>query len=240
MKYIFGPVKSRRLGVSLGVEIIPKNTCSFDCIYCQAGRTINKTIERKPYVSKDEVLSELKEYLQHNPLPDFITLSGTGEPTLNSEISSIIQGIKSISSVPVAVITNSSLLSQVSDELIEADVIMPSLDTVNEHIFKVLNQPYLRLNITEIIQGLYDFSHKFKGMLWLEIMLVKGINDTLEEICKLRRICQDIRVDRICLNTVVRTPAQDIARPLNVSELQNIKDILGLNEKDVCILSTAG
>jgi len=225
MKYIFGPVPSRRLGMSLGTDIISFKTCTLDCIYCQLGVTTVKTLERQSFVPKDEVLNELKDFLSgQNRHIDFITLSGSGEPTLSSDIGDIIHQIKSFTNIPVAVLTNGSLLfrDDVRQDLMEADMVAPSLDSITDESFQKVNRPCKGLTEELIIEGLIRFSHEFKGKIWLEIMIMKGINDSLEELKKIAALTHTLRLDKIHLNTVVRPPAEKFAQAVTAEEMKEI------------------
>jgi len=229
MGQIFGPVPSRRLGFSLGVDTIPFKTCSLDCIYCQLGRTINKTIQRREYIAADDILREIEEILREGKRIDYITFSGSGEPTLNSEIRRMISRIKQLTSIPLAILTNGTLLYQprMREDLMEADLVIPSLDAVTQEIFEAVNRPHPSLKIEKVITGIDSFSQEFNGKVWLEIMVVKGINDSLEEIEKTARVIKQMNLEKIQLNTVVRPPAEEFARPLTREDLKNIKTILG-------------
>jgi len=230
MKYVFGPVASRRLKRSLGIDLIPYKTCSFDCVYCELGRTTNKTIERTEYISPEKVISDLKEYLaQTTVMPDYITLGGSGEPTLHSRIGVIISEIKKIIPIPVAVLTNSSLIYQdaVKEDMLGADVILPSLDTVTKSLFEYLNRPHPSLRINEIIKGLKDFRKAFTGKIWLEILLCLGVNDSKKEINALKEAIQDINPDKIQLNSVDRPPAEDFVFPAPIEKLTEIQKEFG-------------
>jgi wyosine [tRNA(Phe)-imidazoG37] synthetase (radical SAM superfamily) len=230
LKYIFGPVASRRLKRSLGIDLIPYKTCSFDCIYCELGRTTNKTIERKEYIPPKKIISDLKEYLaQTTVIPDYITLGGSGEPTLHSRIGVIISEIKKITSIPVAVLTNSSLLYQnaVKEALLGADVILPSLDAVTRLFFEYLNRPHPSLQINEIINGLKDFRKAFAGEIWLEIVFCLGVNDSKKEIEALKEAIQEINPDKIQLNSVDRPPAEDYVFSTPIEKLAEIQKKFG-------------
>jgi len=229
MKYVYGPVPSRRLGFSLGVDVIPYKVCTLDCIYCQLGRTTQKVIERKAYFNADDVLEELTDFLAKNPHIDFITFSGSGEPTLNSELGIMIKRLKSMSSVPVAVLTNGTLFSieDVRKDLMEADVVLPSLDAASQHVFKRINRPHESLETATIINGLKNFRDMYKGQIWLEIMLVKGVNDNREELSRIKDPLHKIRPDKIHLNTVIRPPSEVYAEALDQTEMTAIKDFLG-------------
>ena len=230
MEHIFGPVPSRRLGMSLGIDLIPHKTCSYDCIYCELGKTTQKTITRKEYISKDIILKQLEDYLPllHFP-PDYITLSGSGEPTLNSKIGEIIKEIKQITNIPLAVITNGSLLplDQVKEALLSADIVLPSLDAVSPQVFKRINQPEPSLDINDIINGMIDFREEFSGQLWLEILFCRVINDDYAEVERICKKIEDLIPNKIQVNTVLRPSAYDFAHPLSKKQLASIKEMLG-------------
>jgi len=224
--YLYGPVPSWRLGRSLGVDIIPFKTCSFNCIYCEIGRTTNLTIERKEYVCTASIIEELRTFLsKRNKVIDYITLSGSGEPTLNSKIGEMLREIKKLTNIPVAILTNSSLLNreELRWELRKADVVLPSLDVVSQSIFESLNRPHPSLKIEEIIDGLVEFRKEFKNKIWLEVLLVKGINDGREAIQKLAKVIGKIGPDKIQLNTVLRPPSEEGGFPLSQKELCSIQ-----------------
>lgn len=227
--HIYGPVPSRRLGFSLGIDIIPFKTCSFNCIYCQLGRTPHKTIKRKEYFPSSEIISQIEKVLSLGQYIDYITFSGSGEPTLNSKIGEIIRKIKKITSIPVAVLTNGSLLSlkSVRQALKASDLLVPSLDAAAQKTFAKINRPYPSLKIEKIIEGLKKFRRQYKGSIWLEIMLVKGVNNSPTHIKKLREAIDKIGPDKIQLNTVIRPPAEKFALALNSKELERVKKILG-------------
>jgi wyosine [tRNA(Phe)-imidazoG37] synthetase (radical SAM superfamily) len=229
--YTYGPVPSRRLGFSLGIDIIPLKTCSLNCIYCQLGPATPKTLQKKEYFPSSEILSQVKKKLSSGQRIDYITFSGSGEPTLNRALGKLIGEIKKTTSIPVAVLTNSTLLSQksVRNDLMAADLVVPSLDAATPEIFVRVNRPHPSLNIEEIIQGLRKFSKEFKGSIWLEIMLVKGVNDSLTHIRKLKEAIAKIKPEKVQINTVIRPPAEKYARPLSLKDLENIKKILGKN-----------
>jgi len=230
VNYVFGPVPSRRLGRSLGIDLVPFKTCTYDCIYCQLGRTTNQTLERKQYVPAELVIQQLKERLSTlSTPPDFITLSGSGEPTLNSQIGWVIDKVNKITSIPVAVLTNGSLLhlEPVREALLSADLIIPSLDAASPPLFRFINRPHHSLRLSLMLQGLREFRREYAGQIWLEIMLCGGFNDEPQEIKRLREEIEKIGPDRIQLNTVVRPPAEDFAYPLNTEELEKIRALFG-------------
>jgi len=227
--YVYGPVPSRRLGFSLGVDILPYKTCSFDCVYCQLGRTPKKTQRRKKFFSNRVILSQINKAIVPGRKIDYITFSGSGEPTLNLEIGRLIRQIKKMTAIPVAVLTNSSLLYRktVRQALLAADLVVPSLDAATADAFKKVNRPHPSLKLKNIIAGLEKFRREFKGQIWLEIMLVKGINDSPSDIRALKPVIARIKPDKVQLNTVVRPPAEKWAQPLTKGELNKIKDRLG-------------
>jgi wyosine [tRNA(Phe)-imidazoG37] synthetase (radical SAM superfamily) len=230
LKYIFGPVPSRRLGRSLGVDLVPYKTCTFDCIYCDLGRTTRKTIFRESYVKPEEIRRELELTLPTlSKKPDYITISGSGEPTLNLNIGDIIHNIKDLTSIPLAVLTNGSLFSleEVREALVGADVVIPSLDAVNEVTFQCLNRPHPSLKMDEIISGLIQFRKQYRGQIWLEVVFCRGINDDKEEIERLKGVIERIQPDRVQLNTPVRPPAEEFAYPLTTTHLEEIRTKLG-------------
>jgi wyosine [tRNA(Phe)-imidazoG37] synthetase (radical SAM superfamily) len=229
MEYVYGPVPSRRLGFSLGVDIVPYKACTLDCIYCQLGRTTRKVIKRKPYTPKEEIFKEIGIFLNKLMNIDFITFSGSGEPTLHSEIGALIKGVKKITSIPVAVLTNGTLLfmKDVQKDLLEADVVLPSLDAASQHVFKGINRPHNSLNIESIINGLKGFRKIFSGQIWLEIMLIKGYNDDSKELLQIKKALSEIQPDKIHLNTVIRPPSEKYASSLNPDEMRAARDLLG-------------
>ena len=229
MKYLFGPVPSRRLGISLGVDLVPHKVCSLNCIYCEVGRTTNLTIERNEYIPIDEVIDELKDYLNKKPELDFITFSGQGEPTLNSGLGKVIEFIKeNYSDYKVAVITNGTLFwdKEVRDEVSRADVLLPSLDAVSEMTFLKINRPNKSLNIKQICEGLIQLRKEFIGKIYLEIFFVPQLNDTKEELVLLKETVQKIHPDLVQLNTLDRPGTEDFVKAVTQEKLQTIKNFL--------------
>lgn len=225
-RHVYGPVYSRRLGRSLGIDLTPYKTCSYDCVYCQLGRTTVKTLERKPYVAADIILGEVAETLKRSVKSDYITLSGSGEPTLNSDLGLIIKGIRNMSDIPVAVITNGSLLwrNDVRDELMLADLVIPSLDAGNELSFEYVNRPCHGLTLDKIVEGMCVFREMFKGSLWLEVFLLYGLNSTSSEVEKIAALAEKIAPDLVQLNTVLRPPSETFAEPVPLESMLKIKD----------------
>jgi wyosine [tRNA(Phe)-imidazoG37] synthetase (radical SAM superfamily) len=228
---IFGPVPSRRLGYSLGVDVIPFKVCTLSCVYCELGRTTNLTLKRRPYVSVEKVLRELEVTLKAGQHIDYITFSGSGEPTLNSRLGHMIRDVRKMTSIPVAVLTNGTTLyvERVREDLMSADVVLPSLDAVSADIFRKINRPHGALNIDKIFEGLVQFRHEYSGKIWLEIMVVKGLNDTPAEIQHLKWSISRIRPDKVQLNTVVRPPAESDARPVSLGTLESMRATLSRN-----------
>jgi wyosine [tRNA(Phe)-imidazoG37] synthetase (radical SAM superfamily) len=229
-RYIFGPVPSRRLKRSLGVDLVPYKICTFDCIYCDLGRTTQKTISRESYVKPEAIRKELELTLPTlSRKPDYITLSGSGEPTLNQRIGEIIHTIKELTSIPLAVLTNGSLFSieEVREALEGADVVIPSLDAVRDLTFQCLNRPHPSLKLDEIISGLIQFRKEYQSQIWLEVVFCRGLNDDREEIEKLKGVIDRIQPDRVHLNTPVRPPAEEYAYPLTTPQLEEIRKQLG-------------
>ncbi|MCC6489379.1 MAG: radical SAM protein [Candidatus Hydrogenedentes bacterium] len=219
MRYVYGPVPSRRLGWSLGVDLIPAKTCTFNCIYCQLGRSRTLTLERSEYVPFDGVLEEIREKTACRP--DYITISGSGEPTLYSRLGELLDQIRSLTDVPLAVLTNGSLLwrEDVREELKAASLVIPSLDAGNAAMFATINRPHGDLDFEQVLQGLVDFRESFAGQIWLEILLVAGFTANNSEIQDLSRCVERIRPDRVQLNTVTRPPAEDYAVAVPPHEL---------------------
>lgn len=226
---IFGPLRSRRLGISLGVDVIPKKICSLDCVYCEAGHTTLYALTPEPYFSVEGVAADVAAALADRPDIDWITFSGSGEPTLNSLLGEMIRKLKKQTSVPVAVITNGTLLwlESVRRALSAADAVLPSLDAATPRAFERINQPHPMLDVESVIRGLTLFREEYGGALWLEVLIVAGINDSDEEAARLRSVIDEIRPDRIHLNTVVRPPADVWARPVGALRMKEICAILG-------------
>lgn len=227
-RFTFGPVPSRRLGRSLGIDIVPFKICTYDCIYCQLGRTTCKTVEIKEYIPIADVLEEVKN-LHKSIDADYITLSGSGEPTLNSEIGNLISGIKELTSIPAAVLTNGSLLSrkEIRNAIQKADLVIPSLDAGEDETFQRINRPHSSIKFDEMVEGIVQFRREFKGKLWLEIMFVDGINSSDTDIRKFIPLIDRIKPDRIQLNTVVRPPADEEIRQVSMERMEVIRKTIG-------------
>ncbi len=223
-KHIFGPVPSRRLGISLGIDIIPFKTCTLDCLYCECGRTTNHTAERRSFFSTEDLLSEFTEFLKTGDHLDYITFSGSGEPTLNSDIGYLIKEIKKMTRTPVAVLTNGTLfhLPEVQNDLMNSDLILPSLDAVSEDVFRKLNRPASGITTEKMINGLQSFSRKYKGKIWLEVFISRGINDSEDELEKIREVIEQIMPSKVQLNSLDRPPAYNEAEPAGHDLLEMI------------------
>jgi wyosine [tRNA(Phe)-imidazoG37] synthetase (radical SAM superfamily) len=219
-EYIYGPVPSRRLGRSLGVDLVPFKTCTYDCIYCQLGRTTNKTIEKEQWVPVEVVVDQLRSKLDFEP--DYITLSGSGEPTLFSQLGELIPRIKTITEIPVAVLTNGSLLwlSEVRNSLMAADLVVPSLDAGSNQTFQYVNRPHKNITFSKMLEGLVKFRDQYTGKFWLEVFLLSGVTTVEAEINMLAHSIRLICPDRVQINTVTRPAAEDFAIPVPANQLK--------------------
>jgi wyosine [tRNA(Phe)-imidazoG37] synthetase (radical SAM superfamily) len=239
-KYLFGPVPSRRLGQSLGVDIVPRKVCTLDCVYCQVGRSTEITIERKEYVSIEPVISELKNRIAKGLQADFITISGSGEPTLNSKLGDLVGEIKKITNIPIAILTNGTLLfdASVRADCAKADVVLPSLDAGDEATFQKINRPHKGISIEKVISGLCQFRREYKGQIWLEVFFVEGINTGDEQIEKIRDAIAKIRPDKVQLNTAIRPTADEGIRKVADEKLGAIAAKLGANAEVIADFAT--
>jgi wyosine [tRNA(Phe)-imidazoG37] synthetase (radical SAM superfamily) len=224
-EYVYGPVPSRRLGRSLGVDLVPFKTCTYDCVYCQLGRTTNKTLERKEYVPIDRVVAEVARKLAAGDVPDYIALAGSGEPTLHSGIGELIREIKRMTKVPVAVLTNGSLLwmSEVREALMAADLVLPSLDAGDERTFRYVNRPHTGLAFRAVVDGIAEFTRSFAGQVWLEVFLLEGVTGVTAEAKKIAALVERISPARVQLNTVSRPPAEEFAFAVSRNRLGELK-----------------
>jgi len=238
--YLFGPVPSRRLGLSLGIDVVPHKVCSYDCTYCQIGSTTDKTLVRREYVPFDAVVREFELWLAEDGNADYITFSGAGEPTLYARLGDLVSTVKKRCSIPVAVITNSSLLyrARLRKELEVADLIIPSLDSVNEETFRAVNRPDGGLHFKTMVNGLETFSQEFKGLLYLEIFCLPEVFNNNKNIDTLRSILNRIRYDKIQLNTVVRPPTEKTAVPLSEQRMREIASQLGEKTEIIAAFSS--
>ena len=224
-KHVYGPVPSRRLGRSLGVDAITFKSCPFDCVYCQLGRTTNCTLERREYVPTAEILDEVRRKLDTGDIPQYVSFAGSGEPTLHSGLGEIIRGIKAMTDVPVVVFTNGSLLwrPDVRDDLLAADVVIPSLDAGGAALLEKVNRPHPDLSFERIVEGIAAFRDAFKGQIWLEVMLLGGVSDDDAAVGAIARHTARIRPDKVQINSVCRPPAEAWARPVDARRLLEIQ-----------------
>lgn len=229
-KHLFGPVSSRRLGISLGVDLVEHKICSLNCVYCECGETTDLTIKRKEYVLFDNVVNEITDYFQNHPDPDYITFSGSGEPCLNTCIGDVIDFIKQEKpKIAIAVLTNGTFLYQkdVRNELLNADLVIPSLDAASEIAFQKINRPSVEIDLFESIKGLQKFKTEYKGKFILEVLILPGWNDKFEDLKKLKDAIGIIQPDKVQLNTLDRPGVVLNLSPLSFENLKKIARYLG-------------
>ena len=228
-RYIYGPVSSWRLGISLGIDLLSceEKICNFDCIYCQLGRTTALQVERESFFPREDILTEITNAVAGDKI-DFVTFVGDGEPTLNKDLGWLIQNTKTQLGLPVAVITNGSLLfrDDVRDDLSEADVVIPTLDAGNEKMFRAVNRPHRSIDFKTMLQGLVDFRSEFSGQMWIEVMLVRGLNDTEKELRSIKRAIDMIKPDRVYILTPIRPPAESWVRPSDPADILRAQKII--------------
>lgn len=229
MKYVYGSVPSRRLGLSLGVSPIPEKTCNYSCIYCQLGRTPILNNTREMFFPVEDIIKEFEQTIANIPAFDIVTIVGEGEPTLYLGLGDLISEIKKRIEKPVAVITNGALLhdEKVRSELNKADIVLPSMDACDEDTFRRINRAHGTLDYQEVYEGLKIFSNEYKGQLWLEIMLIEGINDDEESLNKYAELLKDIKYDRLYLNTPIRPPAESHVKTVDSEKMLNAVEKLG-------------
>ena len=223
-RYLFGPVPSRRFGRSLGVDLTPRKTCSLNCVFCQLGRTPQTTLERRAYVPTADVLAELQDWLDGGGQADYISLAGSGEPTLHSDFGTVLQFIHERSDIPAVLLTNGTLLHQpeVRAAAACADVVKASLSVWNQASFGWINRPHPQLRFADVLTGLQTFRTEFAGQLWLEVFLLGGMNATPADVRKIAALAATVAPDRIQLNTAVRPPAEEFASPLSQRQMQEL------------------
>jgi len=229
-KHIFGPVLSRRLGLSLGIDLIPYKTCSYNCVYCECGTTTVQTVTRQAFFPVEEVMAELHTVLASRPHLDSITLAGSGEPTLSLSLGRVIRFVKNeFPEYTLSVLTNGSLMtdSGVREELALADRVIPTLTSASQKTFKRIHRPHLSLRIYEIIEGMVQFREMYSGALWLEVFIIPGVNTTAEELVRLKDAILRINPDQVQLNTLDRPPAEGWVEAATDAELERIRDVLG-------------
>lgn len=221
-KHLFGPVPSRRLGLSLGLDLLDDSTCSFDCVFCEVGKTVNLTMERREYVAPSEILQEFEEWVNGGGRADHITLAGRGEPTLNTGFGDVIRGVKKIVKTPVVLLSNGSLffLDDVRKNAVEADIVKVSLGAWNQESMEMLNRPCREFQFQRIVDGYRVFRSMYKGQLWIEVLLVEGINDHVDSVEQIAEIVSGIGPDKVHINTVVRPPAAQSARGVGLEKME--------------------
>ena len=229
LKYVFGPVPSRRLGRSLGVSPIVKKSCNYSCIYCQLGRTDKMTNTRKDFFPVEDITNEFKEYLKDDDKFDVISIVGEGEPTLYSKLGELIKGLKALTDKPVAVITNSALMGDenVRRDLMEADIVLPSLDSYDEESWHKIDRPHGSLVYEDMFEGLIKFTNEFKGQIFMELMLMDKINDSNEALDKFKALFKKLSYDKLYVNTPVRPPAEDYAIVSSKERINYACELLG-------------
>jgi wyosine [tRNA(Phe)-imidazoG37] synthetase (radical SAM superfamily) len=206
---------------------VPYKTCTYDCVYCQLGRTTNKTIERREYIAVEEILFELERKLSAGPVPDYISLAGSGEPTLNCRIGEMIDRIKSLTRIPVAVLTNGSLLwmPEVRKALMNADLVLPSLDAGDGDLFGFVNRPHPQIEFQMMLDGLAEFTARFSNPVWLEVFLLGGMTGLSSEVKKIAALAKHIRPLRVQLNTVTRPAFENFALAVPENALESLAEL---------------
>jgi wyosine [tRNA(Phe)-imidazoG37] synthetase (radical SAM superfamily) len=234
--HLFGPVPSRRLGMSLGIDLIPHKICSLNCVYCECGATTSLTHERRDYVPVEEVYDELNDFFKNNPDPDYLTFSGAGEPTLHLHIGEVIAFLKELRpAIPVAVLTNGTLFGDpaVRSELMQADLVLPSLDAATDLALRRINRPLRSLSASGYVEELVRFSQEFKGEIWLEILILPGYNDGEENLNALKEAVIRINPGRIQLNTLDRPGTIEGLLPARMAQLQEIATLFGSRQVEI-------
>ena len=224
---IYGPLRSRRLGKSLGINILPYKTCSLDCVYCEAGATTNLTVNRESYIPLNTIIEALSDSLKLNPDTEYITICGTGEPTLHRELGSLIQHIKTkYPQYKLCLVTNSTMFihHELHEYIALCDLIMPSLDAVSTDVFQKIDRPHPDLLPSKIIEALIEYRVKYQNTMWLEIFFLEGINDTNEELTLLREACQKIEPDLIQLNSLDRNGLYEWVKKVPQKRMLEIKE----------------
>lgn len=223
-KYLFGPVPSRRFGRSLGVDLTPFKTCSLDCVFCQLGHTTNKTIERREYVPTEKVLMEIGAWIEGGGKADYITLAGSGEPTLHSGFGEIIDFIHSSTDFPVALLTNGTTLHlpEVRAAAAKADVVKVTLSAYDQESFARIHRPCEKATFNRLVNGTYAFRRDFKKNLWIEVFLLAGFNSSPDDVRCIAEFVRQVKPDKIHLNTSVRPPSENIAVPVAEDKMSEL------------------
>ena len=226
--HVYGPVPSRRLGRSLGVDLVPPKTCPYDCIYCQLGATTNRTCLRAEYVPTNDLLADVAQRLANGARCDYLTVAGSGEPTLHRDLGRIIRELKAMDAAPVAVLSNGALLwdPAVSEACAAADVVMPTLAATEQNLFAQIHRPCPEITCEKVLAGLVEFRKHYTGQIWLEVMLLEGINTDEPTIAALRDAIESIRPDRVQVNTAVRPPSMPEARTVPPERMERMRPML--------------
>jgi wyosine [tRNA(Phe)-imidazoG37] synthetase (radical SAM superfamily) len=222
MSHVYGPVPSRRLGRSLGVDLVPFKACPYDCIYCQLGRTTDVTLDRHDWYPLEDVIDDLKDRIDLKP--DYITLGGSGEPTLYAQIGDLIDSIRALTNIPVVVLTNGALLWQpeVRRQLREAAMVIPSLDAGDADMFQAVNRPHESLEFEQVLEGLITFREEYWGRYWLEVMLLQNYTAAESQVRKIAACTDRIRPNRVQINTATRPTAEAFAEAIEPAYLHRI------------------
>lgn len=241
-RYLFGPVPSRRFGRSLGIDLIPRKTCSLDCVFCQLGRTTRKTLTREEHVPVKEVLDEIDDWLKAGGKADFLTLSGSGEPTLHSRFGEVLEFVRGRANIPAALLTNGTTLHipGVRTAACRANVVKVSLSAWDQDSFEQVNRPCAGLRFDELIEGEKAFRAEFKGELWMEVFIVDGINSLAEHVSKIAALAGKIGPDRVQLNTAVRPPAEGSVAPVPRERLEELAGLFSPRAEVIAEFSAAG
>ena len=234
-KHIFGPVPSRRLGVSLGVDLVVSKSCNLNCIFCECGATKKIQLKRQKFKNINEILNEIQSVLK-DINPDYITFSGSGEPTLSLDLGNISKAIKENLKYKgkICLITNSLLLAdkQVIKELEYINLIIPTLNTLRQDIFEKIVRPDYRTNVDEIRKGFINLNNSnYKGKIWIEIFILENINDNEENFIEIANFLnsENIRYDKIQLNTIDRVGAERDLKAISYDKIFKAKEILEEN-----------
>lgn len=228
-RHLFGPVMSRRLGRSLGVDMVPFKTCNCNCVYCECGAATPVAHSRQSFIPPSELTDELQHFLSAQPELDYVTFAGSGEPTLNVDLGKMVRYVKEyFPRYPTALLTNGTLfhLDKVREDVMPFDLVLPSLDAASADVFHRINRPYDTLDVQTVIDGLIAFSERFNGQMWIEVFIVPGINDTTEELSRLKEVLASIRPTRVQLNSLDRPGACDWVAVPDPGALGTIADFL--------------
>lgn len=227
-RHTYGPVPSRRFGLSLGVDLVPYKVCCYDCLYCQVGRTTELTAGRQSFVPPEEVAAEVEEVLRSGTRADCVTLSGSGEPTLHRGLGDVEAALRRVTSLPLVLLTNGGLLwdQEVAGAAARFDVVAPTLAAADQATFARLNRPHPSIDHSRMLEGLRTFSRRFRGQLRLEVMLARGVNDSLPMLRALAELVRSLGSPQVDLNTVVRPPAYEVASPLSAEEMEAARRLL--------------